>query len=66
MNFSAWAWIRFPRSLSLFRFVVGLLAASGEFKGTRKDYFIPTGVEFRTLFPNIRVPENEFSCHTED
>ncbi len=57
---------RFPRSLSLFQFVVGLLAASGEFKGSRKDYFIPTGEEFRTLFGNTSLPGREFSFRAEE
>jgi ppGpp synthetase/RelA/SpoT-type nucleotidyltranferase len=44
---------RFPRSISLFQTVIGLLSESGQFSGQRNDYYVLVTDELKMVFPGL-------------
>lgn len=55
---------RFPRSISLFQFVLGTLGTKSEFEKF-DDYYTLVTDELRTLYPNLCVPGKEFNLDLE-
>lgn len=55
---------QFPRSLSLFQVVIGVLGTQPEFSGRYEEYAVPMGTEAQQLFPGFRSPGSEFQTES--